>query len=74
MTAREQQQGDGPRRMSGVLWDLFSGSSSYTSVLLRTMHPAYVASLVWNQLAGNVQRRGASTNRSHEKEGHHVQH
>ena len=74
MTAREQQQGDGPRRMSGVLWDLFSGSSSYTSVLLRTMHPAYVASLVWNLLAGNVQRRGAATNRSHEKEGHHVRH
>jgi flavin-dependent dehydrogenase len=56
MTATEQQS-DGPRRMSGVLWDLFSGSAPYTNVFLRTLHPAYVASLVWNLAAGNLPAR-----------------
>jgi flavin-dependent dehydrogenase len=56
MTATEQQS-DGPRRMSGVLWDLFSGSAPYTNVFLRTLHPAYVASLVWNLVAGNLPSR-----------------
>jgi flavin-dependent dehydrogenase len=57
MTETEQQS-DGPRRMSGVLWDLFSGSAPYTDVFLRTLHPAYVGSLVWNLVAGNLPRRG----------------
>ena len=54
MTATEQRAVDSPRRMSGVLWDLFSGSASYTNVFLRTLHPAYLASLVWNLVAGNL--------------------
>ena len=54
MTAIEQQKADSPRRMSGVLWDLFSGSASYTNVFLRTLHPAYLASLAWNLFAGNA--------------------
>ena len=54
MTATEQRAMDSPRRMSGVLWDLFSGSASYTNVFLRTLHPAYLASLVWNLVAGNL--------------------
>ena len=65
MAAHEQQQADGPRRMSGVLWDLFSGSASYTDVFLRTLHPAYVGSLLWNlvtaNLPGSASRDGAAT-------------
>ena len=58
MTANEQKRVGGPRRMSGVLWDLFSGSASYTNVLLRTLHPAYLGGLLWNLVAGNLPDRG----------------
>jgi flavin-dependent dehydrogenase len=54
MAAREQQRTDDQRRMSGVLWDLFSGSASYTDVFLRTLHPAYVGSLLWNLVTANL--------------------
>ena len=65
MTALEQRNADSTKRMSGVLWDLFSGSASYTNVLLRTLHPKYIASLIWNLVAGNVSRA---------EEDRHVQH
>jgi hypothetical protein len=51
MTAREQQTTAGPRRMSGVLWDVFTGSAPYRDVFMRSMHPAFVGSLLWNVLA-----------------------
>ena len=47
--------------MSGVLWDLFSGSAPYTDVFLRTLHPGYVGSLVWNLLAANLPVRSEPT-------------
>jgi flavin-dependent dehydrogenase len=62
MTRSEQAQENSPRRMSSVLWDLFSGSAPYREVFLRTLHPAYIGSLVWNLLAGNFPgRRQAAT-------------
>ncbi len=54
MTANEQKNPEIPHRMSDVLWDLFSGSAPYREVFLRTLHPAYIASLMWNLVAGNV--------------------
>ena len=54
MVAAEQRQTKAPRRMSGVLWDLFSGSAPYTNVFLRTLHPAYIASLVKNLVMANL--------------------
>lgn len=68
MTASEQQQSDSPRRMSGVLWDLFSGSASYTNVFMRTLHPAYVGALLWNLLSANW-RRGRLPNADEPQEG-----
>ena len=65
MTALEQRNADSAKRMSGVLWDLFSGSASYTNVLMRTLHPKYIASLIWNLVAGNISRA---------EEDRHVQH
>lgn len=46
MTLSEQQEGGRRRRMSGVLWDMFSGSAPYKNVLWRAMHPAFVARLL----------------------------
>jgi hypothetical protein len=60
--------------MSGVLWDLFSGSASYTNVFLRTLHPAYFGSLVWNLVAGNVRGTGATNGHAREGDGSHVGH
>jgi hypothetical protein len=57
MVATEQADEKAAKRMSSVLWDLFSGSAPYTNVFLRTLHPAYVASLAWNLAAGNVGHR-----------------
>ena len=74
MTAREQQQTDSPRRMSGVLWDLFSGSASYTNVFVRTLHPAYIGNLLWNLVSANV--RGGGSEKSGPPNGGagHVRH
>jgi flavin-dependent dehydrogenase len=62
MTANEQKQVGGARRMSGVLWDLFSGSASYTDVFLRTLHPVYIGSLLWNLAVSNLPTIAASKN------------
>ena len=47
MVAREQRREGVPRRMSMVLWDIFTGSAPYKDILLRTLHPAFVAGFVW---------------------------
>lgn len=54
MTAREQAVARGPKRMSGVLWDVFTGSAPYREVLLRTLRPAFPLTLAWNVAAGNL--------------------
>jgi flavin-dependent dehydrogenase len=74
MTANEQLSADSPRRMSGVLWDLFSGSASYTNVFLRTLHPAYLGSLLWNLVAGSLPGRNGRGRFAPGSEGRHVQH
>lgn len=63
MTANEQKQTARPRRMSSVLWDLFTGSAPYTDVFWRTLHPAYIVRLLWNLVAGNMPG-SAARNRS----------
>ena len=74
MTSNEQNQSDDPKRMSGVLWDLFSGSAPYTDVFLRTLHPAYLASLLWNLLAGNLPGGMIGTGHTRSEERDHVEH
>jgi flavin-dependent dehydrogenase len=54
MTVAEQRQSKTPRRMSGVLWDLFSGSETYSNIFLRTLHPVYIGSLLRHLIAGNL--------------------
>ena len=43
MSAAEQARLDGPRRMSGVLWDMFTGSAPYREIFLRTLDPRFLA-------------------------------
>ena len=41
MVIREQQNGYAPV-MSSVLWDMFTGSASYTDIFMRTCHPVFL--------------------------------
>jgi len=74
MTADEQLQTDAPRRMSGVLWDLFSGSASYTNVFVRTLHPAYIGNLLWNLFSANLPGSRAARDGDKKREDDHVHH
>lgn len=46
MTEREQSGTGVRRRMSGVLWDTFTGNVSYEEVFLRAIHPVFLGRLV----------------------------
>lgn len=52
MVVSEQKKANKKRRMSSVLWDTFSGSASYRSILLRVMNPLVLISLVYNVVTG----------------------
>ncbi|HEX9799207.1 MAG TPA: hypothetical protein VGC00_03455 [Thermoanaerobaculia bacterium] len=41
MTRREQAASGGTARLSGILWDLFTGSASYGDILRRGCHPGF---------------------------------
>ncbi len=41
--AREQVRRDGHRRMSLVLWDMFTGSAAYREIFFRTLDPRFLA-------------------------------
>jgi flavin-dependent dehydrogenase len=55
--AGEQQQEGGPQRMSGVLWDTFTGSAPYRDVFLRSLHPAFLSRFLWNMAVSIWPRR-----------------
>ncbi len=51
MVAAEQRKEGGTRRMSGVLWDTFTGSAPYRDVLMRAVRPNFVGRVLWNTAA-----------------------
>ncbi|MDP2322209.1 MAG: hypothetical protein Q8O42_23075 [Acidobacteriota bacterium] len=63
MTTREQQTSGGARRISSVLWNLFTGSAPYREILLETLHPAFIGGLLWNLTAAlwPAAQRGKAT-------------
>jgi len=52
MTSKEQQKKRGSQRMSMVLWDIFTGSANYMDIFLRTLHPFFLVSLLWEVTTG----------------------
>lgn len=50
MTVDEQNKQGTERRMSMILWDMFTGSAPYRDIFLRTLHPAYLLRLGWHIL------------------------
>jgi flavin-dependent dehydrogenase len=61
MTAVEQRRGKG-RHMSGILWNLFTGSAPYRDVFFRALHPAFLFGLVWNAVATLLPTRKGKKN------------
>ena len=54
MTRAEQEAVGGPRRMSGVLWDTFTGSAPYGDVFRRSLHPMFLGRLLWDTGAATL--------------------
>ena len=54
MTEAEQRRAGRDRRMSRVLWDVFTGSAPYGTVVKRSLHPAFLGQLLWSTLSANL--------------------
>jgi len=67
MTFNEQNNPSIPSRMSGVLWDTFTGSASYRDVFLRTLHPVFLIRLIYESLAGVIPQLGGDSGRFRRK-------
>jgi flavin-dependent dehydrogenase len=52
MAKAEQQKQGKYRRMSSVLWDMFTGSAPYRDVFIRTLHPSFIGRLLWTLAVG----------------------
>jgi flavin-dependent dehydrogenase len=57
MVSKEQLDAVSPRRMSGVLWDTFTGSAPYWDVLLRSLHPSFLSRFAWEMARALGHRR-----------------
>jgi len=55
MVRAEQKREEGNQPMSNVLWDTFTGSAPYSDVFLRTLHPRFLGSFLWNIAAALFQ-------------------
>jgi flavin-dependent dehydrogenase len=62
MALTEQRMKGSRRRMSMVLWDMFTGSAPYRGVFLRTLHPVFLLRLLGNTSMGLcLLKRGTPT-------------
>lgn len=48
MARWEQTKDNRQRRISRVLWDMFTGSAPYRDVFYRCLHPAFIGRLIWS--------------------------
>jgi flavin-dependent dehydrogenase len=48
MVSGEQRKEGRSRRMSTVLWDMFTGSAPYREILIRTLHPFFLSRFLWD--------------------------
>lgn len=54
MSAREQQNHGRARRLSGVLWDTFTGSAPYQDVFARATHPLFLLGLLFEMVRAAI--------------------
>jgi flavin-dependent dehydrogenase len=57
VTAREQGPGHGTQRLSGILWDIFSGSAPYREIFWRMLHPGLIVEFARSLPAALTRRR-----------------
>ncbi|MBI5067504.1 MAG: hypothetical protein HZB56_04635 [Deltaproteobacteria bacterium] len=57
MVTDEQRRPGARPRMSGVLWDMFSGSAPYADILARMLRPAFLGRFLWSTLLSLWPRR-----------------
>lgn len=48
MTSLEQEKDGHERRMSMVMWDMFTGSAPYIEIFKRTLHPKFLGGFIGN--------------------------
>ena len=59
MSAKEQRRHGAGRRMSIVLWDMFTGSAPYREIFFRTLDPRFLGRFMWESaLAAGAGKRG----------------
>jgi flavin-dependent dehydrogenase len=65
MSAREQAEAGAAKRMSIVLWDMFTGSAPYREIFARTLDPRFLGRFAWESVLatsnGGHGRNGGSS-------------
>lgn len=69
MARVENSNGRSTRRMSMVLWDVFTGSAPYRNVFMRTLRPAFLGRFLLDMVA-SLRPPAESTNGSNREEIH----
>ncbi len=54
MVSKEQRVPSRPPLMSTVLWDTFTGSAPYISILQRILNPAFIGRFLWELMRANL--------------------
>src|SRR6266542_660475 len=62
MSEREQKGPGEARRMSIVLWDMFTGSASYREIFRRTLDPRFLSRFLWETVR-RIRAAGPQTGR-----------
>lgn len=56
MTKNEQLKPGKQRRMSMVLWNMFTGSAPYREIFISSLHPAFIVNFICSSLLGLVHK------------------
>lgn len=59
MASREQRKPGGARRMSTILWNLFTGSAPYREILAQALHPVFLGNFSLSLAIGLRRSRAA---------------
>lgn len=51
-TTREQANPNSGKRLSFVLWNMFTGSAPYREIFVSTLHPRFLGGMLWNLALG----------------------
>jgi flavin-dependent dehydrogenase len=57
MSMTEQAHEASAKRLSSVLWNMFTGSAPYREILNDTLHPAFLSGMAWHLVRGAVSTR-----------------